>query len=156
MSDIPIYLYICTMKRLVYIVLASACLAGCGTSRYVPKEESAVNVGYGSVNKDDLTSSVSKLDVDEKVINAYSNIYDYLQGRVPGLMVTPDHKIVIRGINSINLSSDPLILVDGVEVTDLSGLSPNDVESVSVLKDGSAAIYGVRGANGVILITTKH
>jgi len=115
-----------------------------------------VNVGYGSVKKDGLTTSVSKVDVDENVINSYSNIYDYLQGRVSGVMVTPDHRIIIRGVSSINLSSEALILVDGVEVSDLSSLSPNDVDTVTVLKDSSASIYGVRGANGVILITTKR
>jgi len=65
-------------------------------------------------------------------------------------------RIIIRGIGSINSSNDPLILVDGSEITDLSTINPNDVKSVDVLKDASSSIYGVRGANGVILITTKH
>ena len=65
-------------------------------------------------------------------------------------------RIIIRGIGSINSSNDPMILVDGSEITDLSTINPNDVKSVDVLKDASSSIYGVRGANGVILITTKH
>ena len=70
--------------------------------------------------------------------------------------MTPDKRIIIRGVGSINSSNDPLILVDGSEITDLSTINPNDVKSVNVLKDASSSIYGVRGANGVILITTKH
>ena len=87
---------------------------------------------------------------------SYSDMYEYLQGRVPGLQVTPDKRIIIRGIGSINSSTEPLILVDGAEVSDLSTINPHDVKTVDVLKDGSSSIYGVRGANGVILITTKH
>ena len=87
---------------------------------------------------------------------SYADMYEYLQGRVPGLQVTPDKRIIIRGIGSINSSNDPLILVDGAEISDLSTINPNDVKSVDVLKDASSSIYGVRGANGVILITTKH
>ena len=71
-------------------------------------------------------------------------------------MVSTDNKILIRGVNSINSSSDPLILVDGVEMSDISSLNPADVKSVDVIKDGSSAIYGMRGANGVILITTWY
>ena len=82
-------------------------------------------------------------------------MYEYLRGRVAGVMVTPENKILVRGVNSINASTDPLILVDGVETTDLSVINPADVSSVDVIKDGSASIYGMRGANGVILITTR-
>ncbi len=89
-------------------------------------------------------------------MTTYSNMYDYLRGRVPGVQVTSDNKILIRGVNSINLSTDPLIILDGSEINDLSVINPNDVDSVTVLKDGSASIYGVRGANGVIIITTRR
>ena len=82
-------------------------------------------------------------------------IYSVEEGRVAGVMVTPDRRIIIRGIGTINGSTDPLIMVDGYEVQDLSVINPRDVKSVDILKDGSASIYGVRGANGVILITTK-
>ena len=69
-------------------------------------------------------------------------------------MVTSDNRIIIRGIGTNSNNTDPLILVDGVEVTDLSGINPADVQSVDVIKDGSSAIYGMQGANGVIIIKT--
>ena len=115
-----------------------------------------MDIGYGSMKRKDITSSVSSLQVDQKEVTTYSNMYDYLRGRVPGVQVTSDNKILIRGVNSINLSTDPLIILDGSEIIDLSVINPNDVDSVTVLKDGSASIYGVRGANGVIIITTRR
>ena len=81
-------------------------------------------------------------------------MYEYLRGRVPGVMVTSDKRIIIRGIGTNSDNTDPLILVDGVEMTDLSGINPSDVESVDVIKDGTSAIYGMQGANGVIIIRT--
>jgi TonB-dependent SusC/RagA subfamily outer membrane receptor len=144
------------MKRLIYIFLPVLLLAGCGVSRSVPYEEEEVDIGYGSMKRKDITSSVSSLQVDQKEVTTYSNMYDYLRGRVPGVQVTSDNKILIRGVNSINLSTDPLIILDGSEINDLSVINPNDVDSVTVLKDGSASIYGVRGANGVIIITTRR
>ncbi len=144
------------MKRLIYIFLPVLLLVGCGAPRAVPYEDEEVNVGYGSMKRKDITSSVSSLQVNEKEVTTYTNMYDYLRGRVSGVQVTSDNRILIRGINSINLSTDPLIILDGAEITDLSVINPNDVESVTVLKDGSASIYGVRGANGVIIITTRR
>ena len=82
-----------------------------------------------------------------------TNILDALQGLVPGLTVS-NGRAVIRGIGTINSSSDPLFILDGVEVPSLSFVNLNDVERVEVQKDGS--IYGVKGANGVILVTSKH
>lgn len=143
------------MKR----ILLPLCilLGGCGTSVYIPRDnDTDVDVGYGTVKKSELTTSVSTVKVNDNEIQTYSNMYDYLRGKVPGLMVTPDNRILIRGVNSINSSNDPLILVDGMEVSNLSSVNPNDVRSVNVLKDASTSIYGVRGANGVILITTKR
>lgn len=144
------------MKRLIYIFLPVLLLAGCGTSRVAPYGEEEVDVGYGSMKRKDITSSVSSLQVDQKEVTTYSNMYDYLRGRVPGVQVSSDNRILIRGVSSINLSTDPLIILDGAEISDLSVINPNDVESVTVLKDGSASIYGVRGANGVIIITTRR
>ena len=83
-------------------------------------------------------------------------MYDYLRGRVPGVQVTPDNRIIIRGLGTNSDNFDPLILVDGVEVTDLSGIDPAFVKSVDVIKDGSSAIYGMQGANGVIIIKTVN
>lgn len=122
------------------------------------EEKDSVNVGYGYTRKKLLTTSVSSLGVNEKETAGYTNIAEYLQGRVPGLMVSKmggSYKFTIRGINSINASTDPLIIVDGQTVTDIDYLNPSDIKSVEVLKDASASIYGVNGACGVILITTK-
>ena len=74
---------------------------------------------------------------------------------MPGVQIGPGNTITIRGINSINSSTEPLILLDGVEISSLDDVNPYDVYSVDVLKDASSSIYGLRGANGVILITTK-
>ena len=100
------------------------------------------------------TNSRTSLTLKENEGKGYSNIYDYLRATVPGLSVNGD-TIVIRGISSINSQGAPLILVDGVEIQDISALRPDDVESVEVIKDSAAALYGFRGAAGVIKITTK-
>lgn len=118
-----------------------------------------VNVGYGKIRRRNLTTSVSKVNVDESNVGSYTNIGEYLMGRVPGLRVVKvgsEYKYQVRGINSINSPTDPLFVVDGVTVTDISFLNPRDVKSVDVLKDASGSIYGSRGACGVILITTKQ
>lgn len=82
-------------------------------------------------------------------------MYAYLQGRIPGVTVS-GKSIIIRGIGTNGSNTQPLILVDGVEVSNLDSVDPQYVEDVTVIKDGSAAMYGVRGANGVILITLKR
>lgn len=126
---------------------------------YELAEEEDVNVGYGVVKKRNLTTSVSKVAVGKENVTSYSHIGDYLMGRVPGVQVIKSgtsYRYVIRGLNSVNLSSDPLFIVDGVETMSIDYINPQDVQSVEVLKDASASIYGTRGANGVILITTKR
>ena len=89
----------------------------------------------------------------------YNSIYDYFRDRVPGVRVEMSGnrpaKIFVRGINSVNSPTDPLMIVDGTIMNDISDINPYEVESVDVLKDAAAAIYGVRGANGVIIITMK-
>lgn len=155
------------MKRSAILLLAFLAVCSCGVFRQtVVTDEAAsdddmVNVGYSRIHKDNMTTSVSKVKINSNDVASYSDIYDYLRGRVPGVYVGPSSmgsapRVIIRGIGSVNSSTDPLYLVDGVEVTDISFLNPHDVSSVEVLKDGSASIYGVRGANGVILITTKN
>ena len=151
------------MKRWLFIILSAVLAAGCGVSAQTPRESASaspedaeVNVGYGTVRKRELSHPVSSVQVKENDLRTYRDMYEYLEGRVAGVVVTTGKRIVIRGINTINGSSDPLIIVDGAECQDLSTINPNDVKSVDVLKDSAAAIYGVRGANGVIVITTKH
>ena len=143
------------MKYLVYLLLSLALLTGCGTAVPVASEEEGVDIGYETVRKSSLTHGVSSVKVKED-IESYADMYAYLEGRVTGVQVTPDKKILIRGLGTFNGSSDPLILVDGVEMNDLSSISPKDVKSVDVLKGEAAAIYGMRGANGVIIIKLKH
>jgi TonB-linked SusC/RagA family outer membrane protein len=121
---------------------------------------SVVVVGYGTQKKVNLTGSVATVDMAEKVGQPITNVSNALHG-TPGLFVNlgnsqpgVDRSVIrIRGIGTLN-ENDPLVLVDGVEYS-MDELNPNDIESISVLKDASAAIYGSRGANGVILVTTK-
>ena len=122
-------------------------------------EQDSVNVGYGYVKRKNLVNSVSKVLMENDQNMSYNDIGEYLMGRVPGLTVIKTgttYRYIIRGLSSINLQTDPLFIVDGVEVMDISYLNPRDVKSVEVLKDSSASIYGTRGACGVILITTRH
>ena len=142
------------MKRVVFLAVLSVLLAGCGSSARYQQDE-VVEIGYGTQVKRRLTNSVSSLKMEKEKTQVYNTIYDFIRGRVAGVTVTPENRIVIRGVNSINSSSDPLFIVDGSEVTDISTINPMDVESVNVIKDGSSAIYGMRGANGVIIITTR-
>lgn len=121
--------------------------------------EETVNVGYGKTKKKDLVTAVSSVDVngDAPII---TDIGEFLMGKVPGLVVTKigsSYRLNVRGATTVSGASiDPLVLVDGVEIDDISVINPNDVASVEVLKDAAAAaIYGSRGACGVVLITTK-
>ena len=117
----------------------------------------SVNVGYGRVKRSRLNSSVSRLEGSTNV-KSYTNIADYIQGRVPGVIVQKigeSYKYIVRGINSINGPTDPLLMIYGLEVDNFDSIVPSQVESVEVIKDGSASIYGMRGACGVIMITTK-
>jgi TonB-dependent starch-binding outer membrane protein SusC len=121
-----------------------------------------VVIGYGTVKKQDLTGAVSSVKTEELTKLATTNVQQAIQGRVAGVMVTAnsgapgdDINVRIRGISTIN-NSDPLYVVDGFPSNSISYLNPSDIESMEVLKDASAtAIYGNRGSNGVILITTK-
>lgn len=127
--------------------------------RMAESASDSINVGYGYARRKNLTTSVAKVSVNQDDIAGYTDIAEYLRGRVPGLSVqkTGDgYRYVIRGINTIYASTDPLFVVDGSVVNDISHLNPRDIKSVEVLKDASASIYGSRGANGVILITTRR
>lgn len=125
--------------------------------------EALVVVGYGSVEKKDLTGAVGVVRGDELSNMPVGSISSVLQGKAPGVTVssssgTPGSPSVvrIRGIGSITGSSSPLYIVDGLPQNDIDYLNPNDIESIAVHKDASvAAIYGSRGSNGIIIITTK-
>ena len=145
--------------------------------------EEVVVIGYGSILKKDLTGSLSSVEVEEEVANQSNSIDQLLQGRAAGVQViqnggTPGAgiSVKIRGTNSLRGNNEPLYVVDGVIISSagedvlpagvgnsgqesqngLNGINPRDIESIQVLKDASAtAIYGSRGANGVVVITTK-
>ncbi|MFI3303620.1 MAG: TonB-dependent receptor [Rikenellaceae bacterium] len=125
--------------------------------------DAVVAIGYGYVKKSDLTGSVSSVNTDMLKQANVASVDQALQGLAAGVTVNANSgqpgataEVRVRGIGTIN-NANPLYVVDGVMVSDISYLNPGDVESTEVLKDASAtAIYGSRGANGVILITTKR
>lgn len=126
--------------------------------------EETVVVGYGTMKKSDLSGSVVSVNAEEMERRSPANIGVGLQGMAPGVQVIRSSgdpeggfAIRIRGVATVNGSADPLYVVDGVQVgTSIDFLNPTDVESIEILKDASAtAIYGTKGANGVIIITTK-
>ena len=128
--------------------------------------DEVVAIGYGTQKKANLTGAVTTVDVSKTLESkTESDVAKALQGAVPGLTITnatgdldADPTVVIRGIGTLsnNGTSSPLYVVDGVPVENLSYLNPNDIESISVLKDASStAIYGTRAAFGVVLVTTK-
>ncbi|MGQ9620019.1 MAG: TonB-dependent receptor plug domain-containing protein [Bacteroidales bacterium] len=104
------------------------------------------------MKKREMTSTVGKINGTNPKYSSYTNIYDMIKGEVPGVHVA-GKKITIQGASSFLLSTDPLILVNGIETHDIDDISPNQVKSIEVLKGSAASIYGSRGANGVILIT---
>jgi TonB-linked SusC/RagA family outer membrane protein len=126
--------------------------------------EEVVVVGYGVQRKSDVAGAISVATAEDVLRGSSFNALQGLKGKAAGVNVftnsgnpSGNTRVVIRGINSINTSSDPLYVVDGVQMTDFQLVNPNDIERMEVLKDASAAaIYGARGANGVILITTKR
>jgi TonB-linked SusC/RagA family outer membrane protein len=121
-------------------------------------------VGYGAQKKSDLTGSISSIKSKDLTLLPTQRVDQAIQGRAAGVLVmntdgSPggNTTIRIRGMNSINGGNDALIVIDGLQGGNLTSLNPNDIESIEILKDASAtAIYGSQGANGVVLITTKH
>ena len=126
--------------------------------------EEVVAIGYGTQRKSDMTGAITQVEADELATVSVSNPIQALQGRAAGVAVMTNNApgssptLRIRGSGSINAKNDPLYVVDGFPLmnSDLNDMNPNDIESIEVLKDASSsAIYGSRGANGVVLITTK-
>ena len=124
-----------------------------------------VVIGYGTMKKSDISGSVASVNTEQMMRRMPTNIAEGLQGAAPGVMVTmqdgsPDANaaVRIRGVATINGNASPLYVVDGIQVgTNANFLNPSDIEAIEILKDASAtAIYGSAGANGVIMITTKH
>lgn len=162
--------------RVSYIGYKTAIVKADGTILVTLEDNSTLNeavvIGYGIAKKNDLTGSVTAIKPDEKNRGMVVNAQDMIQGKIAGVNVTSsngapgsDAKIRIRGGSSLNASNDPLIVIDGLAMDNsgvkglsnaLSMVNPSDIETYTILKDASAtAIYGSRGSNGVIIITTK-
>ncbi len=124
--------------------------------------DDVVVIGYGKQKKSDLTSSISSVSAREITQSSSTSIKDALQGRVPGMDIQADRyegenrSMYIRGTRSLKASNTPLVIIDGVPGS-MNDVNPQDISSIEVMKDASSAsIYGSQGANGVIIISTKH
>ncbi len=127
--------------------------------------EEVVAIGYGTQKKSDITGSISSIKIADELDRPNSSMAQTLQGKVSGMQITNSAggkpgatmRVRIRGTNSVYTGASPLYVVDGLAGVSIESLNPNDIESVEVLKDASStAIYGSRGANGVIIVTTKQ
>lgn len=152
-----------------YITQTIAVVPGQNINITLQEDSKSINevvvVGYGTVKRSDLTGSVASLDASSLTANSQTNAIDAMQGKISGVNITRNaarpggsYNIVIRGKSSINNSNEPLWVIDGIPTSsNANDLNPDDIEKIDVLKDASAtAIYGSRGANGVIIVTTKH
>jgi TonB-dependent SusC/RagA subfamily outer membrane receptor len=149
------------------LTLAAAATAACaplpraGGARATP---SAVNTGYGTQPRSHVTGAVASIDSAQIDAQRATSVEELLAGRVAGVEVTRGASgltVRVRGPNSFLGGGEPLYVVDGIPIrqglaSPLDILSPRDIARIDVLKDGTAAIYGSRSANGVILITTRH
>ncbi len=127
--------------------------------------EEVIVVGYGLQKKETVTGAISTINTEDLLQSPQANVSNALVGRMPGLQAVQrsgepgeDQSVLrIRGIGTFSGSQDPLIMIDGIEAQNYNNIDPNEIESITILKDASAtAVYGVRGANGVLLITTKR
>jgi len=141
--------------------------AGCATAGGMAPASAAgdsVSIGYGTLARRDVAGAVQSIVIPKAIRQRYSRVEDLLVGRVPGLQVIPQpdggYALRLRGTTSLMGNNEPLIVINGMpagaygEANLLAGISPLEVERIDVLKDGETAIYGQRGAAGVILITT--
>jgi len=121
------------------------------------EENREIAIGYGYVTDREKLNAAAMIDNNDFDFSQYSNIYELIKGRFAGVQVQ-NGEIIIRGPSSINSSNAALVVVDGVPSSNdiLSSIPPIQVKSINVIKDGSSAIYGSRGANGVLLIETKR
>ncbi|MCK0191573.1 TonB-dependent receptor [Arenibacter sp. F20364] len=176
-SDILVYSY--QGYTTTEVVVGSQKIIDIGLDEDVSNLDEVVIIGYGSSRRKDLTGSITSIKSEDLEAVKATTADDFVQGRVSGLLLTQTSgqpggatSVRIRGSSSINASNEPLYVIDGFPVSNsgssagvsdgpslnaLATISPNDIESIDVLKDASAtAIYGSRGANGVIIITTKR
>jgi TonB-dependent SusC/RagA subfamily outer membrane receptor len=114
-------------------------------------DNETISTGYGTMKKKDSATRVNKIDGQSQRFAGYQDIYDMLRGAVPGVGVS-GKSIKVMGSSSLNANTEPLFVVDGVMVNSIDNISPQIVKSIEVLKGPAASVYGIRGANGVILI----
>ena len=153
------------MKRFALYFMALAIVYSCGTANRVAStqtDEDTIDMGYSSASRNSNAFTVSEVTMTQAEEQVYNNIFDYLRNKVPGVEVSNTQAasdrphIQIRGNRSIlGNEGEPLFLVDGLEFPQIEILKPDEIHSVRVLKDSAASSYGSKGANGVILITTK-
>lgn len=156
------------MKQTGVVVIAVLFfLAGCSSSRPVEvqnEEEDEVQVGYSTLNRDAIVGAVSSADGEELSRAPAGNLAVAIESRFPGVTVIPlngGFTLRIRGSVSQHGSTEPLIVINGTPVNYMSGgvlygINPQDIKRIDVLKGAQAAIYGSRGANGVVMITTRR
>lgn len=141
-------------------------IIGCAQTQAVQETEAntgeMVSIGYGEVEETSVTGSVGVLTREQLERRKVTDAMEHLQGRLAGVRVvqtTDGPRLRIRGINTLRGSKDPLFVVDGTPLPpsgSIRFLNPNDIDRIEVLKGASAAIYGSRGGNGVVLITTRR
>jgi TonB-linked SusC/RagA family outer membrane protein len=147
------------------ILVENQTILNIGLKMSVTSLDEVVVIGYGKTTKKEVTGAITTIKEDGFNKGTFTSPIGLLQGKVAGLnIVKPDgadpqasYNIILRGTNTLTSGQGPLIIIDGVAGADMKNISPEEVESMDVLKDGSAAaIYGTRGSNGVIIITTKR
>jgi TonB-dependent SusC/RagA subfamily outer membrane receptor len=123
------------------------------------KKNRDLAVGYGYMEKADLTFAAEHLQQENNEFCNYANIYELLKGRFPGVTVdgaSGSYRVFIRGAQSVNSNNEVLFVVDGSPAAYVGSILPCNIKSIDVIKDGMASMYGTRGSNGVILIETKR
>lgn len=123
------------------------------------KKNRDLAVGYGYMEKEDLTFAAEHMQQENNEFCNYNNIYELLKGRFPGVTVdgaSGSYRVFIRGAQSVNSNNDVLFVVDGSPAAYVGSILPCNIKSIDVIKDGMASMYGTRGSNGVILIETKR
>jgi TonB-dependent SusC/RagA subfamily outer membrane receptor len=150
----------------VVFITGLGCAKGNSPRLPEPKDDE-ISIGYGTESKEAFTGSASSLSADDMKDRSAKTVAEMLEGRVPGLQVfrrpNGEYSLRIRGSRSLQSNDDPLVVIDGTPIQSgglrdaFAGLTPQDIQRIDVLKDaGSTAVYGVRGANGVIVIRTKR